>query len=122
MGLVCCVTAESWEGIEMVPLHPAAELIRPRVSVGTFSPKTEHEPNRIVGSSFFWFGFGFQFCEVRFFGSVSVSMPYRTEKPKYRETYFFPCCLSKLMEYCGLLSRMNCKFVIFDLSIELLSL
>ena len=29
---------------------------------------------------------------------------------------------TKLMEYYGLLSRMNCKFVIFDLSIELLSL
>ena len=38
------------------------------------------------------------------------------------EPVFFFCCLSKLVEYCGLLSRMNCKFVIFDLSIELLSL
>ena len=98
--------------------------------------RTKPKPNRIVGNSVFWFGFGFQFCEVRCFGSVSVSV---NCKPKYRETkiggvlwFFFPVVYqnwwstvvyyqewtAKLMEYCGLLSRMNCKFVIFDLSIE----
>ena len=91
--------------------------------------RTEPKPNRIVGSSVFRFGFGFQFCEVRCSASASVSMPYRTEVPRNRIVgspagwnLFFSCCLSKLMEYCGLLSRMNYKFVIFDLSIELLNL
>ena len=57
-----------------------------RVTLGVFSPKTEHrtepKPNRKVGSSVFRFGFGFQFCEVRCSALDWVSMPYRTEVPR----------------------------------------
>ena len=49
-----------------------------------WKPNTEPKPNRIVISSVFWFGFGFQFCEVRCSASASVSMPYRTEVPRNR--------------------------------------
>ena len=60
------------------------------VTLGVFSPKTEHrtepKPNQKVGNSVFQFGFGFQFCAVRCSASASVSMPYQTEVPRNRET------------------------------------